>query len=241
MFAMQSLPKILLVEDDRPIANALVLTLQSSYETDVAASGRLALYKSDLQPYEIIVLDLNLPDLSGMEICQQLRERGVRAPILILTGECGVLSKINLLDAGANDYLTKPFSLGELKARLRALTRSQQPQYLEPPATELAISGVRLNRQTNQVSRDGVQISLRRKEFALLECLMEHAGTVVSRDTLLRHGWRGSPDLWTNTIDVHIKYLRDKLDRPFGQSLIQTVHGLGYRIAARQTVSSGKN
>ncbi len=226
---MQSFRKILLVEDDRGIAAALAHTLKCNYDVAIAATGRLALYKTDLEPYDIILLDLNLPDISGAAVCQQLRERGFTAPILILSGENNVLTKIKLLDIGANDYLTKPFSLGELKARLRALLRHRPGDHATP--NELDISGVTLNRRTNQVRREGVTISLRRKEFALLECLMQHAGTVVSRDTMVHYAWDGNAELWTNTVDVHINHLRDKLDRPFAHPLIQTVHGLGYRIA----------
>lgn len=225
---MPPLQKVLLVEDDRAIAAALKHALRTSYDVTLAGNGHLALYKTDVEHYDIIVLDLNLPDLTGMQICQQLRERGVNTPILILTGESSVLTKISLLDSGANDYLTKPFSLGELKARFRAITRQQLSSI--PTPRELAISGILLNRQTNQVSREGIHISLRRKEFALLECLMEHAGTVVSRDTMMRYAWASDANLWTNTVDVHIKYLRDKLDRPFAIPLIKTVHGLGYRL-----------
>jgi two-component system OmpR family response regulator len=228
---MQPLLKVLLVEDDRGTSAALSYALRNNYDIVVAASGRQALYKTDIQRYDLIVLDLNLPDLCGIDICRQLRERGVTTPILILTGEDGVMTKIKLLDAGANDYLTKPFSLGELKARLRVLTR-YRPSDL-PAANQLTISGIMLNRQTNQVSREGIAITLRRKEFALLECLMQHAGSVVSRDTMMRHAWETNADPWTNTIDVHIKYLRDKLDRPFATPLIQTVHGRGYRIEPR--------
>ena len=123
MCAMRHLTKILLVEDDRSIAGALAQALRSTHDVDVAGTGKLALYKADIEDYDAIVLDLNLPDFSGTIVCQQLRERGCQAPILILSGESRVLTKINLLDAGANDYLTKPFSLGEFKARLRALTR----------------------------------------------------------------------------------------------------------------------
>jgi DNA-binding response OmpR family regulator len=225
---MQELQTVLLVEDDRSIAGALAQALRNIYDIDVANSGKLALYKTDNQIYDLIVLDLNLPDLSGMSVCQQLRNRGVSAPILVLSGESRILTKINLLDAGANDYLTKPFSLGELKARLRALARQHSPGNKLSEA--LNVSGISLNRQTFEVTRDGVDIHLRRKEFALLECLLENAGTVVSRDALLRLVWQGNHELWANTVDVHIKYLRDKIDRPFENRVIKTVHGLGYRL-----------
>lgn len=233
---MPLLPTILLIEDNRSIADALTQTLQSSYDIDIAATGRLALYKTDIRAYSIIVLDLNLPDMPGIIICQQLRDRGVSTPILILSAENNVLTKINLLDMGANDYLTKPFSLGELKARLRALIRTNHPTGHLPE--QLVIGGVLLNRQTHQVSREGVAITLRRKEFALLECLMEHAGSVVSRDVLIRSAWYDTSDFWTNTVDVHIKYLRDKLDRPFDTALIQTVYGLGYRFAVTRPLDT---
>lgn len=222
------LSRLLLVEDDRSIASALAQVLRSSYEVDVAATGKLALYKTGLESFDIIVLDLNLPDMSGIIICQQLRARGVSAPILILSGEARVLTKINLLDSGANDYLTKPFSLGELKARLRALLRINHRSIR--PSGQLIVGDLVLDRPTQTVSRCGQIISLRRKEFDLLKCLMEHAGSVVSRETLYQLVWRDMNNLWTNTVDVHIKHLRDKIDRPFGISLIHTVHGLGYKV-----------
>jgi two-component system OmpR family response regulator len=227
---MQILPKVLLVEDDRSIAGALAQVLQNNYEMDTANSGKLGLYKTDTEHYDIIVLDLNLPDISGLNVCMQLRERGVGTPILILSGESRVLTKINLLDAGANDYLTKPFSLGELKARLRALSRL--PAAAESRPSELSVGDLSLDRLRFKASRQGLAIKLRRKEFALLECLMEHAGTVVTREVLARYVWQDPSALWTNTVDVHIKYLRDKIDRPFGVPLIRTVHGLGYKLEA---------
>lgn len=231
MVAMQ-LSKVLLVEDDRSIAGALAQALHDSYDIDIASTGKLALYKTDTEQYEAIVLDLNLPDTSGIFICQQLRERGVSAPILILSGETKVLTKINLLDAGANDYLTKPFSLGELKARLRVLARpGNQPA---KKTSKLTVGDLVMNRKTFTVKRGEVEIELRRKEFALLECLMEHAGIVVTRDMLLRSVWQASDELWTNTVDVHIKHLRDRIDRPFEGRMIRTVHGLGYKIEAFQ-------
>lgn len=225
------LPKILLVEDDRSITDALSEILKNNYGIVTAATGELAFYRVDTGHYDLVVLDLDLPDMSGMSVCRQLRERGFKAPILVLTADDNTLTKINLLDAGANDYLTKPFSLGEFKARLRALTRSS---HLPPdvPATVLIVDGLRLDRETRKVSRDGITISLRRKGFTLLEYLMEHAGSVVTRRSLIRYAWPGADTLWTNTVDVHIKYLRDKVDRPFGQPLIRTVHGFGYKLEA---------
>jgi two-component system OmpR family response regulator len=225
---VSSLNSILLVEDDYNIAEALSQALNNNFDVDIAPTGRIAIYKADINHYDLIILDLNLPDMTGLTICQLLRERGTTAPILILTANSGVLSKIKLLDAGANDYLTKPFSLGELKARLRVLSR-----YTENGATKInqrAACGLLIDRATYTVKRDDILIKLRRKEFALLECLIEHAGSVASRATLSRFAWQDDEKVWTNTIDVHIKHLRDKIDRPFGSKLIKTVHGMGYKL-----------
>jgi two-component system OmpR family response regulator len=228
---MSILPNVLLIEDDRGIAEALTHALQNSYRLDVAETGRAGLYKADVSSYDIVILDLNLPDLPGGVVCQQLRERGFKAPIMVLSADNQVLSKIKLLDGGANDYLTKPFSLGELKARLRALKR-QGAGLPYRAKGELIAGDLVLDRQTRLVKRADRIINLRRKEFSLLECLMENAGTVVNRQFLASYAWQDCDDLWTNTIDVHIKHLRDKVERPFGGRLIHTVHGLGYKLQA---------
>jgi DNA-binding response OmpR family regulator len=234
MSRMSPLPSLLLVEDNRNIASALLEALRNTYEVHLVDSGKSAIYKTDSLDYDIIILDINLPDSSAMDICLQLRERGLKTPIMILSGEPGVLTKIKLLDAGANDYLTKPFSLGELKARLRVLIRVNK--YLKAPLKEsLSVGVLTLNRASHSVDRNGVDIILRRKEFALLECLMMNAGMVVSRTSLGDFAWEADDNLWTNTVDVHIKYLRDKIDRPFDFPLILTVHGIGYKL---QTASA---
>lgn len=233
---MLDMGRLLIIDDDRGITTALSEALSSSYEIDVAGNGKAGIYKTDQEEYEAIVLDLNLPDISGLNVCQQIRERGVTTPLLILSGETKVLTKINLLDAGANDYLTKPFSLGEFKARIRSLTRSK------PTETTInnliAIGDLELNTTTREVYRAGMLLPLRRKEFAMLECLMINAGNVVSRRALTRYAWNGEEDIWTNTIDVHIKHLRDKIDKPFESKMIRTIHGIGYKLdkpAVRET------
>jgi two-component system OmpR family response regulator len=240
---MVSLPKILLIEDDRSIASALAYALKSTYDVDGAGAGSLALYKLDTERYDLIVLNPELPDIPGIRICQQLRARGLRTPILILSDDTKTRTKISLLDAGANDYLTKPFSLGEFTARLRVLLRGarQQPVTL-PYIKSLTAHGVVLDRESYQVSRDGITIGLRRKEFDILEYLLERAGQVVTREALSRHLWPDDEHRWTNTVTVHIKALRDKIDRPFTHSLIQTVHGRGYKLeAAPTTVNLAKS
>ena len=220
--------KLLLIEDSVDISLALERALSSSYIVDVTATGQSGLDKALTDDYEVIVLDLNLPDMHGLDICQAIRSHSIRVPILILSGEAKVLSKISLLDAGADDYLTKPFSLGELKVRLRALQRRAESHVLKQ--AHLEVGDLSLDSMSHQVTRGDQIIQLRRKEFSLLECLMQNAGNVVSRQTLCAHAWHDSEDLWKNTIDVHIKYLRDKMDRPFASQLIKTVHGYGYRL-----------
>lgn len=238
MGAMQHASSLLLIEDDPSMAGALKQVLKSSYNIDLASTAKLALYKTDLEDYDIIVLDLNLPDAPGLTVCQLLRERSCSAAILVLSGESKVLTKIQLLDAGANDYLTKPFSLGELKARLRVLSRANQ---LSGRQTRLlTVGSLTLDRFTRTACRDGQLINLRRKEFSILECLMNHAGSVVTRETLKTSVWSDSNEVWTNTVDVHVKHLRDKIDRPFEEPLIRTVHGVGYRLEVSQAVVLSK-
>lgn len=228
--------KLLLIEDDREIAGALCHVLAPNYQVTLVGTGRSGVEQAQSGKYGLIILDLNLPDTTGLQVCQELREHGFDTPILILTGQNKIMDKIRLLDAGADDYLTKPFSLGELKARLRVLRRRGQR-----PGTEsesLSAGDLTLDRTKHQVRRAGQTIHLRRKEFALLECLMLHAGTVVSRTILGNYAWQGSEKPWTNTIDVHIKHLRDKVDRPFTQPVIHTVHGLGYKLDADRPIRS---
>lgn len=230
--------KLLLIEDDREIAAALRHVLSSDYTLTLAPTGAQGLSEAAKQKFDGIILDLHLPDTTGLDVCRQLRNEGLDTPVLILTGETKVMDKIRLLDAGADDYLTKPFSLGELKARLRALQRRSRKSTALGGAW--AVGDLTLDRNTHRVERAGKEISLRRKEFALLECLMLHSGMVVSRTVLGNHAWPGPDKPWTNTIDVHIKHLRDKIDRPFPQPMIRTVHGLGYKLesvkAAEKTV-----
>jgi two-component system copper resistance phosphate regulon response regulator CusR len=226
---MQSSPKILLIEDNRSLIHALTEALRMNFEIESSVTGKNGLYKAEISDYDVILLDLQLPDMYGLDVCQQLRERGVNTPVLILSAEAKILSKINLLDAGANDYLTKPFSLGELKARIRVLLR-QNKIIEDKPKGILWAGELSLSTATHEVLRAGQLINLRRKEFMLLECLMHNAGKVVTREMLIRYAWHGSDKPWTNTIDVHMKHLRDKIDRSHDTKYIKTVHGLGYKL-----------
>jgi two-component system OmpR family response regulator len=220
--------RLLIIEDNFGITLALSQALSPIYTVDCVDSGKSALAKAQANAYSAILLDLGLPDLSGLEVCKMLRAAHVNAPILILTAEARTTTKVELFDAGADDYLTKPFSLEELKARLRALTRHHAE--VMPTINRLVVGDIILDKAKHIVERSGKSVELRRKEFALLECLMSHAGTVVTRSLLTSYAWDADDDTWTNTVDVHIKYLRDKIDRPFGQRLIKTVHGLGYKL-----------
>lgn len=227
--------KLLLIEDSQEISGALQRALFTDYSVDSSKTGVGGIQKAMSGDYDVIVLDLNLPDISGLEVCQTLRRQNIKTPILILTGESNVLSKISLLDAGADDYLTKPFSLGELKVRLRALIRRSGKSALK--VNRLIVDDLELDVAEHTVIRAGQLIGLRRKEFALLECLMLNAGEVVSRETLSRYAWSANDEPWRNTVDVHIKYLRDKIDRPFTNKMIHTVHGLGYKIGLKADVT----
>ena len=227
--------KLLLIEDNRDMALTLLDALSSDYSVDTAHDGVSALGNVHLNEYDLIILDLGLPDMSGLQVCERLRQRNCKAPIIVMTGDPRVLSKITLLDAGADDYITKPFSLGELKARLRVLRRRSAGSSFRQ--NRLDVGDLSLDSDKHSVERAGQQIRLRRKEFALLECLMQNAGRVVTRDALGSYAWREDEDPWANTIDVHIKYLRDKIDRPFDQPLIKTVHGLGYKVEAMQAMA----
>jgi two-component system OmpR family response regulator len=220
--------KVLLIEDDRGIALALSQALATTHHVALAEIGRDGVRLAQQEQYDVIILDLNLPDMAGLDVCEEIRGHGNKVPILILSGESQVLSKIKLLDAGADDYLTKPFSLGELKARLRVLARTNPAR--DTQLRVLQVADLVLDTGQHAVKRAEQSITLRRKEFLLLECLMRRAGSVVSRATLGEYAWPNGETPWANTIDVHIKYLRDKVDRPFDGQLIQTVHGVGYKI-----------
>lgn len=229
-------PKILVIEDDKQITAALIHTLKSSYTIGSAYSGKDGLYQADGSDYDLVLLDLNLPDMDGLEVCQQLRERGFKSPVCVISGEGSVKSKIALLDTGADDYLTKPFTVGELQARIRVMLRKSPVDAWPDPVINKF--GVVIDRKNLSAEREGVKLFLRKKEFEILDCLMSNAGNIVTRRHLLARVWKNSDEIWTNTLDVHMKYLRDKVDRPFGAKLIHTVHGIGYKFELVPAVSN---
>lgn len=219
--------KVLLIEDDKQVAKTIKEGMKDYYAVDVAYTGEDGDFKAQVNDYDTIIIDLVLPDIDGITVCKKVREAGIKTPILMLTGKAEVRSKVAALDAGADDYLTKPFSFAELLARVRALIR-RNPDTLSSDI--LSIGNLTLDVASNTVKRSGKRISLRRKEFSLLEYLMRNQGIVVTRSMILEHVWNSETNPMTNTVDVHIKSLRDKVDRPFQESLIKTVHGLGYKI-----------
>ncbi len=219
--------RILLIEDDKYVSSALKRGLRNSYIIDAAATAEEGYSYLDTSEYDVILLDLDLPDKPGKSVCKDLRSNGNSTPILILTGMVEIDEKVSLLDLGADDYLTKPFSLEELKARIRALLRRESANIT---SSEISVGGLILDSANRTCSRDGIELSLRRKEFDLLEYLMLNNGKSLTRQMILDHVWDMNDNLWTNAIDVHIKYLRDKVDRPFEIKLIQTIHGIGYKL-----------
>jgi DNA-binding response OmpR family regulator len=232
---MKDTHRVLIIEDEPGIALALYTSLsKANYLVDTAKTGSSGLRKAAAKKFDVILLDLHLPDMTGLTICRELRNSGVDAPIIVLTAEGSVRSKVSLFDAGANDYITKPFSAEELQARIRACLRPTTKDSTKP---QLVVGGLILNADARTLERDGKTILLRRKEFAILEYLMQHAGSAVTRSNLMHHAWEGDEAGWTNTIDVHIKHLRDKVDRPFTTNLIQTIHGVGYKLDVSNTIA----
>jgi two-component system OmpR family response regulator len=219
--------KVLVVEDDAKMAALIRRGLSDNGNaTDIAPHGEDALWMARARPYDAIVLDVMLPGRDGFATCAALREAGVWAPVLMLTARDAVDDRVAGLDAGADDYLTKPFSLAELRARLRALLRrgaAERPTILE-------VGDLRLDPATQQAWRGDTEVGLSTKEYALLELFMRRPGEVLSRLELLEHGWDIGYDNRSNVITVYIRYLREKIDRPFGRRALETVHGAGYRL-----------
>jgi two-component system, OmpR family, response regulator len=219
--------RVLIVEDELKMAGLVRRGLvEEGHAADVTPSGEEAVVLAQVHPYDAIILDVMLPGMSGFETCRQLRNDGVWTPVLMLTARTGVDDRVTGLDVGADDYLAKPFSFVELLARLRALARRG---VVERP-TELAIGDLRLDPATRRVWRGTAEIALSPKEFALLETFMRRPGQVLSRLRLLEHAWDFAYENRSNVIDVYVRYLREKIDRPFGSDSIETVRGVGYRF-----------
>jgi two-component system, OmpR family, response regulator len=224
---MSTTMRILVVEDELKMASLLRRGLtEEGHAVDVARTGDDALWMAGATEYDAIVLDLMLPGVNGIEVCRRVRESGVWAPVLMLTARDTIEDRVAGLDAGADDYLPKPFSFAELLARLRALVRrgsGERPVVLE-------VADLRLDPATRQVWRGSTEIKLSAKEFALFETFMRRPGQVLSRYQLLEHAWDYGYENRSNVVDVYVRYLRAKIDRPFGCDSFETVRGVGYRL-----------
>ena len=219
--------RLLVVEDNPGMASLLMRSLKrEGYAVDAVGTGEDALWSVRENQYDGVVLDAMIPAPSGFEVCRRMRAEGRWAPVLMLTARDTVPDRVRGLDSGADDYLTKPFALAELFARIRALTRRDP---LERPVA-LRVGDLMLDPVSRVVRRGDVDVSLSPKEFTLLQELMRRPGEVLSRTHLIDHVWDFAYDGGSNVVDVYVRYLRDKVDRPFGRDTIRTVRGAGYRI-----------
>jgi two-component system, OmpR family, response regulator len=221
--------KVLVAEDDERLASLLQQALgEAGWDVETVGDGRSA-YGRALPggiPYDVLLLDRMLPGLDGTTVCRRLRELGVSTPVLMLTARSAVRDRIEGLDAGADDYLPKPFDVDELLARLRALRRRAYGE----PAGVVEVGGLVVDPAARRVTRNGSVIELSAREFDILHLLVSRAGSVVTRFTILDEVWDGETDLRSNVIDVHLAAIRAKIDRPFGTQTITTLRGAGYRV-----------
>ncbi|HEX3622174.1 MAG TPA: response regulator transcription factor [Acidimicrobiales bacterium] len=221
--------RVLVVEDEAKMASLIERALtREGYAVDVARDGAEALWAVAETEYDAVVLDAMIPAPNGFEVCEQLRKDGRWNPVLMLTARDGVADRVRGLDAGADDYLTKPFALGELMARLRALTRRS----MGARPVELHVGDLTLDTATHEVHRAGDAVSLSPKEFSLLELFMRQPGQVLSRTHIVDHVWDFAYDGGSNVVDVYVRYLRRKIDVPYGRNDLETVRGVGYRLRA---------
>jgi DNA-binding response OmpR family regulator len=221
--------RVLIVEDERKLAAYVKRGLEEQgYAVDVAYTGREAIGWTEVVIFDLIILDVLLPELNGLEVCRTLRQRGLRMPILMLTARDTIDDRVAGLDAGADDYLIKPFALKELLARLRALLRRATDL---PKATTLTLADLTLDTLTHRVKRAGQLIELTAKEYAVLECLMREPDRVLTRTVIAEHVWNYDVFNQSNIVDVYIRNLRRKIDDTFAIKLIQTIRGAGYRLS----------
>ncbi len=219
--------RILVVEDEKKVASFLQKGLEEEYYiVDCAYDGEEALYMLEVNDYDMVILDIMLPKIDGLEVLRRVRGKGLSLPVLMLTAKDSVEDIVRGLDAGGDDYLTKPFAFAELLARVRALLRRRERE----PLGELKVADLVLNPLTHKVSRGGKQIELTAKEYALLEYLMRHANRVVTRTMISEHVWNYHFDPMTNVIDVYVNHLRKKVDMGFAHKLIHTIRGVGYML-----------
>lgn len=224
--------RILLVEDEHKIANSIKQGLeQELYAVDVAYDGTAGFDLAAGEDFDLIILDRLLPGMEGSEITKKLRIQNIHTPILMLTAKGQISDKVEGLDSGADDYLSKPFAFEELLARIRALIRRPKERLSEV----LKIDGLSLNTLNYEVIRENKKIKLSKKEFSLLEYLLRHPNQILKKEQIINHVWSYEEDILPNTVEVYIGYLRNKIDRPFDhkQTLIHTVRGFGYKIGEK--------
>lgn len=219
--------KVLVIEDNPRLASRIKQQLQRWYIIETASSGDEGIRLASSHSFDLIMLDLGLPDVPGIDVCRSIRSLSKDVPILVVTGIDTTKSRVELLDTGADDYIAKPFDLSELRARINALTRRRVRSESDPT---ISVGDLTIEPSSRKVMRAGVNVSLRKKEFDILEYLAINAGRVLSREMIINHAWATNSTSWTGSVDVHIKQLRDKVDKPFDYPLIKTIYGVGYMI-----------
>ena len=226
--------KVLVIEDNPRLAVRIKQQLRKWFIVETAASGDEGLRLISTKGFDLVMLDLGLPDTPGVEVCRQIRSLSNDLPILVVTGTDTVESRVDLLQTGADDYVTKPFDLMELRARINALTRRR---LRGENIAKIIIGDLVIDSSRRSVVRSGEKIHLRRKEFDILEYLASNPGRVLSRQMIINHAWVSTSTSWPGSVDVHIKQLRDKVDRPFSYPLIKTSYGVGYMVEEPQKIS----
>jgi two-component system OmpR family response regulator len=219
--------RVLVVEDDEKLGRVLIRGFATdAIAADLVTTGEQAIVRAGATEYAVIVLDVMLPDIDGFQVCRALRQEKTSTPVLMLTARDAVEDRVYGLDSGADDYLTKPFAFAELLARVRAMSRRGPIER----SVVLEVGDLRLDSARHQVWRGDTPVALSRKEYAVLEALMRNSGHVVSRFELLEQVWGYAYENRSNVVEVYIRYLREKIDRPFGRRTLQTVRGAGYRV-----------
>ena len=224
--------RILIVEDEEKLNRMIELELKyEGYETGKALDGRAGLELALSGSFDLVLLDIMLPGLNGLEVLRRIRRENETLPVILLTARDSTMDKVSGLDSGADDYITKPFAIEELLARIRSALRKRSKDASAPGnANAYTVQGVKLEKDARRVSVNGNEVELTRKEFDLLDCLMEHQGKVMDRASLLEAVWGYDFAGETNTVDVYVRFLRSKIDEPYGLTLIETVRGVGYVI-----------
>jgi len=219
--------RVLVIEDEIEIASFIVGGLRADrFVVDIADDGAKGFQMARLNDYDLLVVDIMLPGKDGIELCKELRALGKTCALIMLSAKNDIYTKVEALNSGADDYVTKPFSFEELRARVHALLRRERKLH----SSQLTVGDLVMDTLTHTVTRRGKKIELSKKEFILLEYFMRNAGLTLTRAMILEHVWDMNADPFTNTVDVHIRFLREKIDRPFRRKLLHTVHGYGYKL-----------